>query len=64
MRDLKIMAALLPCCSGVGTPLYKPYRYVLPHWVWFLRHFGLESGMVVEGTTECMKVFMVSIPNE
>ena len=45
-----------------GTPLYKLYRYVPPHWVGFLRRFGLktginfaqfglESGMVFEGTT-------------
>ena len=27
-------------------------------------HFGLESGMVLEGTTECMDVFIVTIPNE
>ena len=27
-------------------------------------HFGLESGMVFEGTTECMSVFIVSNPNE
>ena len=27
-------------------------------------HFGLESGMLFEGTTECMNVFIVSIPNE
>ena len=58
------------------TPLYKPYRYVPPHRVGFLHrfvqitgihfaHFGLESGMVLEGTTDqCMKVFIVSIPNE
>ena len=26
--------------------------------------FGLELGMVFEGTTECMNVFIVSIPNE
>ena len=50
-----------------GTPLYKPYRYVPPHRVGFLRrfglktdihfaHFGLDSGMVFEGTTECMNV--------
>ena len=32
-----------------GTPLYKLYRYVLPHRVGFLRRFGLESGMVCEG---------------
>ena len=53
--------------GGDGTPLYKPYRYVPPHRVGFLRrfglktgihfaHFGLESGMVFEGTTECMNV--------
>ena len=47
---------------GGGTPLYKLYRYVPPHRVGFLRrfglktgihfaHFGLESGMVFEGTT-------------
>ena len=45
-----------------GTPLYKLYRYVSPDRVGFLRrfglktgmhfaHFGLESGMVFEGTT-------------
>ena len=48
--------------GGEGTPLYKPYRYVPPQRVGFLRrfglktgidsaHFGLESGMVYEGTT-------------
>ena len=49
--------------SRGGTPLYKLYRYVLPpYWVGLLRpfglktgidfaHFGLESGMVFEGTT-------------
>ena len=48
--------------GGGGTPLYKPYRYVPLQRVGFLRrfglktgidfaHFGLESGMVVEGTT-------------
>ena len=48
--------------TGGGTPLYKLYRYVPPHRVGFLRrfglktgihsaHFGLESGMVFEGTT-------------
>ena len=44
------------------TPLYKLYSYVPPPRVWFLHpfglktginfaHFGLESGMVFEGTT-------------
>ena len=47
---------------GGGTPLYKLYRCVPPRLVGFLRrfglktgihfaHFGLESGMVFEGTT-------------
>ena len=51
------------------------YRYVPPHRVRFFHrfglktgkhfaHFGLESGMVLEGTTECMNVFIVSTPNE
>ena len=64
-----------PGGERVTTPLYKPYRYVQPHRVGFLRrfglktgihfvHFGLESGMVFEGSTECMNVFIVSIPNE
>ena len=30
----------------------------------FLRRFGLETGMVFEGTKECVNVFIVSIPNE
>ena len=53
-----------------GTPLYKLYKYVPPHCVGFLRrfvlktgthfaHFGLESGMAFEGTTECVNVFIV-----
>ena len=48
-------------CGG-GTPLYKRYRYLLTHRFGFLRrfglkmsihfaNFGLESGMVFEGTT-------------
>ena len=43
-------------------PLYKPYRYVPPQRVGFLRrfglktsidfdHFGLESGLIFKGTT-------------
>ena len=47
---------------GVGTPLYKPHRYVPPHTVGFLglfglktgihfAHFGPQSGMIFEGTT-------------
>ena len=52
-----------PGGGGRGTPLDKPYRNVPPQWVWFLglfglktgidfAQFGLESGMVFEGTTE------------
>ena len=66
--------ALVPSPGG-GTPLYKLYRYVPPLRVGFLRrfglktgtqfvHFGLESGMVFGELRECMKVFIVSIPNE
>ena len=61
--------------GGEGTSLYKPYRYVPPHWVGFLRrfglktgihfaHFDLESGMVFEETTEWMNLFIVAISNE
>ena len=55
------------CYGGRGreegaTPLYKPFRYVPPQRVRFLRrfglktvkdfaHFGLESGIVFEGAT-------------
>ena len=40
-----------PGGGGRATLLYKPYRYVPPQRVGFLRRFGLESGMVFEGTT-------------
>ena len=60
--------------GGGGTPLYKLYRYVPPHRVWFLSrfglkmgidfdHYGLKSGMVFKGTTREYK-FVFSIPNE
>ena len=49
---------------GGSTPLYKPYRYVPPHRLGFLGRFGLKTGVVFEGTTECINVFVVSIPNE
>ena len=57
------LAKLLYSPGGGGsTPLCKPYRYVPPQRVWFLglfglktgthfAHFGLESGVVFEGTT-------------
>ena len=61
--------------GGGGTPLYKPYRYVLPQRVGFLRrlglktsidvaHFGLESGMVFEGATVVYEHICRLIPNE
>jgi len=47
--------------GGWVLPLYKIYRYVPPQRVWFLRrfglktgidfeHFGLKLGMVIRGT--------------
>ena len=58
-----VAAAVAPGGDGGATPLYKPYKYVPPHRVGFLRrfglktgihfaHFGLESGTVFEGTRE------------
>ena len=53
---------------GEGTPLYQVYRYVPPQRVWFLRrfglktgidfeHFGLKLGMVIGGTfTKAYKI--------
>ena len=37
--------------GGGGTSLYKPFRYVPPQRVRFLRRFGLESGIVFRGAT-------------
>ena len=73
--DFEIRTHYASTRGGGGTTLYKLYRYVPPRRVGFLRrfglktsthfaHFGLESGMVFEGTTECMNAFIVSIPNE
>ena len=61
--------------GGGGYSLNKPYKYVPPQTVGFLRHFalktgidfthfGLGSGMVFEQLRKSMKVFIVSIPNE
>lgn len=62
---------------GVGTPLCKPHRYVLPQRVWFLRcfdlktsvdfaHFVLNRVWILKKLPECMKstYFVVSIQNE
>ena len=61
----------LSIASGGDTPLRNVRKYVPPHRVGFLGRFGLKTGwhfahsglepsMVFEGTTECMKVFIVS----
>ena len=31
--------------GGGDTPLYEPYRYMLPQRVWFLHRFGLKMGI-------------------
>ena len=58
-----------------GTPLYMAIwvcvapsgrvfgRFGLKTDIHFA-HFGLELGMGFEGTTECINVFIISIPNE
>ena len=46
-----------PPAPGEVLAFDKPCRYVPPYRVGFLRHFGMESGMVFEGTTglyECI----------
>ena len=58
-----------------GTLLHLPYRYVPPQSVWFIRRFGVKTGidftyfglssvMVFREIRECMNVFVVSISNE
>ena len=69
LKGYHICVLLVPEGGG-DTPLYKPYRYVPPHRIGFLRRFGLktgihfvhsglESGMVFEGIAEGMNVFTV-----
>ena len=48
-------------CRPIGYVFLR--RFCLKMGIDFA-HFGLESGMVFEGTTECMIVFIVPIPNE
>ena len=69
-KQLKAISLAEVGAGGGGrgdNPFSKPYRYVLPQSVWFLRrcglktgidfaHFGLESGMVFEGTKEVYAV--------
>ena len=61
--------------GGGGTSLHLPYRYVPPQSVWFMRRFGVKTGidftyfglssvMVFREIRECMNVFVVSISNE
>jgi len=68
----EIIVGSLP---GGGTLLHLPHRYLPPQRVWFLRRFGLKtgldftyfgqsSGMVFGEIRECMNVFVVSISNE
>ena len=60
--------------GGGGNPLLKPYRYLAPQRVWFLRrfglktvtefaHFGLESGIVFEGATVVYEHICRLVPN-
>ena len=48
-------------CRPIGYVFLR--RFCLKMGIDFA-HFCLESGVVFEGTTECMIVFIVSIPNE
>ena len=69
MRRISVISlistdAVCSMCYGGGgsNPLYKPFRYLPPQMVRFLRrfglktvknfaHFGLESGIVFKGAT-------------
>ena len=81
--DLVVSNERRTVCAGKchkspgGTPLYKPYRYVPPQRVGFLRRFDLKTGIdfphfgpesvrvwFSRELRECTKVFIVSIPNE
>ena len=42
---LHISETLVKAKPPGGTPSYKPYRYVPPHRVGFLRRFGLKTGI-------------------
>ena len=59
---------VLPYISHIGVCVPPSSGMVLaPFWSengYTLCAFGLKSGIVFEGTTECMNVFIVSIPNE
>ena len=71
----EIIVDSLPGAGAGGTPLHLAYRYVPPQSVWFLRRFGVKTGidftyfglssvMVFRDIRECMNVFVVSISNE
>ena len=70
LKPISILALSHRTSRGGGV-----LHYVPPQRVGGLHHFGLktgihfaylglESGMVFEGTTGCMNLFIVSIPNE
>ena len=50
-------------CRHIGYRVGFLCRFGLKTGIHFA-HFGLESVMVFEGSTECMNAFIVSIPNE
>ena len=50
--------------GGGGTSIYKPFRYVPPQRVRFLRRFGLESGLVFRGATVVYEHICRLVPNE
>ena len=61
--------------GGGGGALYKLYRYPPPQRVWFLRRFGLKTGIdfahfclnrvwFSRELRECMNVFFISVLNE
>ena len=67
---LPIQVLLRVFGGGGGSPLYKLYRYVLPHQVGFLRRFGQKMGHTLpilvwnqvcfsRELRECMNVFIV-----
>ena len=71
------VSSLYNFSGGGATPLYKPYKYVPPLRVGFLRRFGLKTGISWfcpfwsgsgYGFTKELRlrinVFVVSIPNE
>ena len=44
-----------------GTPLCKPYRYVLPQRIWFLSSFGLKIGIDFFDSRNYCWIIVVSV---